>query len=174
MRIKYEYKTFKISVVFLFCGQEDALEIAVIDELDTVEPSCGEGIGQLDSKLVFLHVRLRSLGTLLLPAVARALVSWTPNSYSCMYGSGPWAPCSSFLIFSSSALFWAACFFSCSARISFLAACLSFSLLSSASSLERSSLHCEMYSRSWSFISDFFWRSSAVAMVMSDWSPRQG
>merc|ERR1711962_1062331 len=78
------------------------------------------------------------------------------------------------LIFSSSALFWAACFFSCSARISFLAACLSFNLLSSASSLARSSLHWLMYSRSWSFISDFFCWSSAVAMVMSDWSPRQG
>merc|ERR1719370_2715402 len=90
------------------------------------------------------------------------------------WASASFLSCSSFLIFSSSALFWAACFFSCSARTSFLAACLSFSLLSSASSLERSSLHCEMYSRSWSFISDFFWRSSAVAMVMSDWSPRQG
>merc|ERR1711936_1184567 len=75
--------------------------------------------------------------------------------------------CSSLLIFSSSALFWAACFFSCSARISFLAACLSFNLLSSASSLARSSLHWLMYSRSWSFISDFFCWSSAVAMVMS-------
>merc|ERR1719285_466499 len=70
MRIKYEYKTFKISVVFLFCGQEDALKIAVVDELDAVEPSCGEGIGQLDSKLVLLHVGLRSLGSLLLPAVS--------------------------------------------------------------------------------------------------------
>merc|ERR1712223_2333972 len=90
------------------------------------------------------------------------------------WASASFFSCSSVLIFSSSALFWAACFFSCSARISFLAACLSFNLLSSASSLARSSLHWLMYSRSWSFISDFFCWSSAVAMVMSDWSPRQG
>merc|ERR1719201_1789375 len=57
------------------------------------------------------------------------------------WASASFLSCSSFLIFSSSALFCAACFFSCSARISFLAACLSFNLFSSASSLERSSLH---------------------------------
>merc|ERR1719420_768396 len=48
---------------------------------------------------------------------------------------------SSFLIFSSSSLFFIARAFSCSALISFLLACLSLSLLSSASSLVLSSLH---------------------------------
>merc|ERR1711936_333313 len=79
------------------------------------------------------------------------------------WASASFFSCSSLLIFSSSALFWAACFFSCSARISFLAACLSFNLLSSASSLARSSLHWLMYSRSWSFISDFFCWSGICA-----------
>merc|ERR1719210_43490 len=61
-------------------------------------------------------------------------VDWmnsSPSSSICFFlacASASFFSCSSFLILSSSALFWAACFFSCSARISFLAACLSFNL----------------------------------------------
>merc|ERR1719186_2345462 len=51
---------------------------------------------------------------------------------------------SSFRSFSSSALFCCASFFSCSTLISFLLACFSFSLLSSSSSFDLSSLHCWM------------------------------
>merc|ERR1719451_6158 len=67
--------------------------------------------------------------------------------------------------------FWAAsisCLFLSSSSICFFLACASASffscssLLSSASSLARSSLHWLMYSRSWSFISDFFCWSSVL------------
>ena len=68
---------------------------------------------------------------------------------------------SSFLNRSSSSFFCWASFFSCSARISFLLACFSFSRFSSSSSLARCFLHSLMYSLSCSSSSPFFasWRA---------------
>merc|ERR1712168_126010 len=62
---------------------------------------------------------------------------------------------SSFLNLSSSSFFCCASFFSCSALISFLLACFSFSLLSSSSSLALCFLHSLIYSLSCSSNSPF-------------------
>ena len=74
---------------------------------------------------------------------------------------------SSFLNLSSSSFFCWASFFSCSARISFLFACLSFSFLSSSSSFCLCFLHSLMYSLSCSSSSTFLASPLALRKVPS-------
>merc|ERR1712037_689020 len=91
------------------------------------------------------------------------------SSISCFFfsSSSAFLSAASFFSLSSSCFFSAASFLSCSALISFLLACLSFSLLSSSSSLALWFLHSPIYSFSCSFSSLCLMPDLALAKASS-------
>merc|ERR1712107_243874 len=88
-------------------------------------------------------------------SISCLLISASSMAFFLASASKAFFSASAFLIRSSYSFFFLANSFSCSALISFLLDCFSFSLLSSSSSLGLSSLHCVMYSLSCSFNSFF-------------------
>merc|ERR1719250_1871 len=105
------------------------------------------------------------------PAFCASSISWrlaSASSRRFFFSSASLAffSFSSFLSFSSSSFFCWLSFFSCSALISFLFACFSFSFFSSSSSEALVFLHSAMYSFSWLLRASFCFASSAASAIV--------